>query len=155
MPETPDDTTPSPAIDQLLTVAESRLRELEPIAAEIAQLQNVIAVLKGAGTLSEVPNLAALLGTDAADVQAPPLRRGRRGTKRGRDGRAPQGANKQLIIETVMAHPGIRPVAIAELTGLKRTIVSSTVNRLKRQGELETRGDGLRVVAHPAAVNAA
>jgi hypothetical protein len=36
-----------------------------------------------------------------------PIHRSRRGTKPGRDGRAPQGANKQRIIAAVMQDPGV------------------------------------------------
>src|SRR5262249_32958725 len=59
--------------------------------------------------------------------------------------RAPQGANKQRIIEAVLSDPGITATEIAERTGVKRTVVSATINRLKRNGELEPVGQGVRV----------
>src|SRR6202042_1086553 len=92
--------------------------------------------------------LAALLaqaGIDADSSSRQPIRRSRRGTKPGRDGRAPQCANKQRIIETVLQDPGVTATEIPERTGLKRTGVSATINRLKRNGELEPLGQGVRV----------
>jgi DNA-binding IclR family transcriptional regulator len=45
----------------------------------------------------------------------------------------------------VHADPGVTATEIAERTGLKRTVVSATINRLKRNGELEADGRGVRV----------
>jgi hypothetical protein len=166
----------SPAVEQIRQTVEARIRELEPMIAELEQLEGILALLDeqphGSGALSHhhLPNIAALLSGEAS-VQpaqapvatrqvatAPPpqpqplLRRGRRGTKPGRDGRAPQGANKQIIIAAILERPGITAPEIAERSGIKRTIVSATINRLKRTGELEPFGEGVRVplVERPA-----
>jgi hypothetical protein len=88
--------------------------------------------------------LLAQTGLDSDPGSRQPIRRSRRGTKPGR-GRAPQGANKQRIIEAVMQDPGVTATEIAERTGVKRTVVSATINRLKRNGELEPLGQGVRV----------
>src|ERR1700754_258394 len=88
--------------------------------------------------------LLAQVGLGAGTVRGP-IRRSRRGTKPGRDGRAPQGANKQRIIEAVLEDPGVTATEIAECSGVKRTVVSATLNRLKRNGELEATGQGVRV----------
>ena len=146
----------SPAADQIRQTVEARIRELEPMIAELEQLEGILALLDeqpgGAGALAHhhLPNIAALLAgappPSATDARPQPLlRRGRRGTKPGRDGRAPQGANKQVIIAAILAQPGITAPEIAERSGLKRTIVSATINRLKRTGELEPWGEGVRV----------
>jgi hypothetical protein len=50
--------------------------------------------------------------------------------------RAAKGANKRVILELVGRRPGITPAQIAAATGMKRTVVASTVSRLKRHGEL-------------------
>jgi hypothetical protein len=58
---------------------------------------------------------------------------------------ARQSANKRLILGMVMGSPGLTTAEIAERGGLKPTVERSTVNRLKRTGELEVLGDGVRV----------
>jgi hypothetical protein len=151
------DTPTSPAIEQLRTVAESRLQELQPVADEIVQLQQVLAVLREPGAMARLPELASLLAAPGqpgaaaspAPVTAPIGRSARLGDKPGRDGRAPQGVNKQLILRTILESPGIKAGDVADRTGLKRSTVFATVNRLKRQGELEVHGKGLRVIGAP------
>ena len=149
----------SPAVDHIRQTVEARIRELQPVIAELQQLRGILALLDAdqpAG--GELPDLHALLArtapAGAALVPAvqPLIRRGRRGTKPGRDGRAPQGANKQLILGKILERPGITAPEIAEQTGLKRTVVSATINRLKRTGELEPHAGGVRVPDAPAAV---
>ncbi len=142
----------SPAVEQIRKTVEERIRELRPVIDELEQLQGILSLLEGeevsrsAETTSA--GLAALLsqaGLDADASSRQPIRRSRRGTKPGRDGRAPQGANKQRIIEAEMQDPGVTATEIAERTGVKRTVVSATINRLKRNGELEPLGQGVRV----------
>ena len=137
----------SPAVEQIRRTVEDRIRELRPAIDEWEQLQNILSLLDGEGggesaaRSRDVSNLLASAGL--TDHQ--PIRRSRRGTKPGRDGRAPQGANKQRIVETVQDDPGVTATEIAERTGLKRTVVSATINRLKRNGELEPDGRGVRI----------
>jgi hypothetical protein len=138
----------SPAVEQIRRTVEDRIRELRPVIDEWEQLQGILSLLEGEvngidspASSQAVSHLLASAGL--ADRQ--PIRRSRRGTKPGRDGRAPQGANKQRIVEAVLADPGITATEIAEQTGVKRTVVSATVNRLKRNGELEPCGRGVRV----------
>lgn len=158
----------SPAVEQIRRTVEARIRELGPVINELEQLRSILSLLEGeepaagahgGGSSREISadDLSALLaqieaGAGTAPTQ-PPIRRSRRGTKPGRDGRAPQGANKQRIIEAVMHDPGVTATEIAERTGVKRTVVSATINRLKRGGELEPDGRGVRIArsAEPAA----
>jgi hypothetical protein len=144
----------SSVLAQIRETIEARLVELEPVAMELQRLRRlreVVETLEASGMDTVTPDLTALLGHASAGGDAigalprPMIRRGRRGTKRGRDGRAPQGANKQLILQTILERPGITAPEIAELTGIKRTIVAATINRLKRSGELEPFGEGVRV----------
>ncbi|MDO8188667.1 hypothetical protein Q5424_17215 [Conexibacter sp. JD483] len=133
----------SPTVDEIRRTAEARLDELKPLLAEAAQLQSLLAALD-TNTSMEWP---------AADEVAPmPVRAarsshrpGRPSTLRGRDGRAPQGSNKRVILDIVADHPGIAAPAIAALTGMKRTVIASTISRLKRTGELEPEGAGVRI----------
>jgi Winged helix-turn-helix DNA-binding len=146
----------SPAVEQIRRTVEDRIRELRPAIDEWEQLQGILSLLEGEGngaynspaSSKEVSEFLASAGI--ADRQ--PIRRSRRGTKPGRDGRAPQGANKQLIIEAVLSDPGVTATEISERTGVKRTVVSATINRLKRNGELEPYGRGVRVPAARQAV---
>jgi Winged helix-turn-helix DNA-binding len=156
----------SPAVEQIRQTVEARIRELQPVITELEQLEGILALLDEGTAVHQLPNISALLTRAQAEtptlapaLDRPPaaveplIRRGRRGTKPGRDGRAPQGANKQLIIATILQRPGISAPEIAQLTGLKRTVVSATINRLKRGGELEPYGRGVRVpLAPPSAV---
>jgi CRP-like cAMP-binding protein len=141
----------SPAVEQIRRTVEDRIRELGPVIAELEQLQNILALLDadaGAapqGASEDVTALLTQLGAEQARGRPQTPRHSRRGTKPGRDGRAPQGANKQRIIEAVLSDPGITATEIAERTGVKRTVVSATINRLKRNGELEPHGRGVRV----------
>jgi hypothetical protein len=137
------------AVDEIRVKVEERLRELRPVIEELAQLQDILALLdreQSAGSDSaRLWELLAQVGVDPDGEPLQPIRRARRGTKPGRDGRAPQGANKQRIIEAVMRDPGVTATEISERTGVKRTVVSATINRLKRNGELEPLGQGVRV----------
>jgi CRP-like cAMP-binding protein len=140
----------SSAVEEIRRQVEDRIRELRPVIDELEQLQRILALLEGDGAAQEVASgdtaaLTALLGEVGIEGSEQPIRRSRRGTKPGRDGRAPQGANKQRILETVMQDPGVTATEIAERTGVKRTVVSATINRLKRNGELEPLGQGVRV----------
>jgi hypothetical protein len=140
----------SPAVDQIRSQVEERIRELGPVIEELEQLQGILALLEREGVAQEgatgdTEALSALLTRVGIQGPQQPIRRSRRGTKPGRDGRAPQGANKQRILEAVMQDPGVTATEIAERTGVKRTVVSATINRLKRNGELEPLGQGVRV----------
>ena len=125
---------------QIRTVAEARMRELAPALTELEQLQSVLAALEESEAAREGPG-------EPPRLPKRPLAAVRRGHKRGRDGRAPQGANKQSILAVIDQNPGIAAPQIAKLTGLRRPLVASTISRLKRTGELEPHGDGVRLPA--------
>jgi CRP-like cAMP-binding protein len=113
--------SPGP-VDTIRQEAESRLRELEPVLEEAARLRGVLAALDG-------PVPPALIEGTTPSEPAPgstgPVRR-----------TVPSGANKRRILEAIAAHPGVTPREIAEQTGIDRPVVASTVNRLKRRGEV-------------------
>jgi DNA invertase Pin-like site-specific DNA recombinase len=144
----------TPAVEQIRRTVEERIRELGPVIDELEQLHAILALLEGQevareGGGSSSAGLAALLSQAGLDSHPSPsrrpIRRSRAGTKPGRDGRAPQGANKKRIIEVASEDPGVTATEIAERTGVKRTVVSATINRLKKHGELESFGQGVRV----------
>jgi hypothetical protein len=144
--------------EQIRTAVQARLRELAPVLTELEQLQGVLAVLEDPEACRQLtaaaPGLSALLaepasaiGTSTADAM--PRRAQRRGSRRGSDGRAPQGANKQRILAVIAEHPGTAAPEISRLTGIKRTIVATTISRLKQTGELLAHGDGVRLPGLP------
>ncbi|HTU28356.1 MAG TPA: helix-turn-helix domain-containing protein [Solirubrobacteraceae bacterium] len=115
---------PSPLspVEAIRQEAEARLRELEPMLEEAARLRGVLAALDG----PPPPDAAEDLGVLSSASQ--PVARARRS--------APSGANKQRILEVIADSPGITPREIAVQTGIDRPVVASTVNRLKRRGEV-------------------
>ncbi|EHN09518.1 hypothetical protein PAI11_36500 [Patulibacter medicamentivorans] len=104
-------------VDSVRQTIEGRLAELQPYLAEAEQLRSILTAI------------------DHPDAPAP-----------GSGGqRTPQGANKQAILAVIAEHPGITAAEIARMTGMKRTVVASTVSRLKRIGELEPEDRGVRL----------
>lgn len=119
-------------LEEIRRTAEHRLLEIEPLIEEAARLRDVLSAIE-------------------QQPQAPPAATAETDSS-VRARRAPKGANKRIILELVAQRPGITPAEISRLTGLKRTVVASTVSRLKRYGELEAheRG-GVCVAARSAA----
>jgi hypothetical protein len=119
-----DSAAPPPLspVDAIRQEAEARLRELQPVLEEAARLRAVLAALDGPAPVN--------VGEDPAAPQpvSDPATVGRRAT--------PSGANKQRILEAIADSPGITPREIAVQTGIDRPVVASTVNRLKRRGEV-------------------
>jgi hypothetical protein len=135
-------------VEKIRAIVQARLGELAPALAEFEQLQSVLAILEGpdAGRrLAGVPGISVVSGDFAhlTEASVTPLPFGQVHSKRGSDGRAPQGANKRRILAMIAEHPGITAPRIAELTGLKRPVVASTISRLKRTGELCPYGNGV------------
>ena len=83
-------------------------------------------------------------------AQAQPAARSRGGS----DARAAKGSNKRAILALVADRPGITAAEISQATGMKRTVVASTVSRLKRYGELvEHESGGVCVPSSPVAAS--
>ncbi|HEX3391306.1 MAG TPA: helix-turn-helix domain-containing protein [Solirubrobacteraceae bacterium] len=139
--------------EQIRSAVEARLEELRPVLTELEQLQGVLALLDDPSSRQPAVHasgrLRELERNAGATASVTPLPRSRHGSKPGRDGRAPQGANKQRILAVIAEHPGIAAPRIAALTGLKRPLVASTISRLKRRGELRACGDGVMLPPGP------
>jgi len=119
----------STALIDIRQQAERRLNELEPYLLEAEQLRSVLAAI------------------EAQEPPRPEPARRRLGAVASHGLRAPQGANKRRILAAVLERPGVTAAEVAQQTGLKRTVVASTMSRLKRNGELEQHGRGARVPA--------
>ena len=104
-------------LDEVVQTVKARLEELQPYLDEAEKLRAI---------------LAASEGRDAAPKPAPNVRRR-------------QGANKSAILAVIAEQPGVTAADIARISGMKRTVVASTVSRLKRVGELEPHGRGVRL----------
>jgi acetolactate synthase small subunit len=102
-------------LDEIRLNAERRLRQIEPLIEEAERLRDVLEVLD-----QDSSRHGARAGSEESST-AP---------------RAAKGANKRVILELAGRRPGITPAQIAAATGMKRTVVASTVSRLKRHGEL-------------------
>jgi len=57
--------------------------------------------------------------------------------KQPSSGRAPRGANKQAILAALKKQPGASAAEIAAATGIKTTVVSSSLTALAKQGEVK------------------
>jgi hypothetical protein len=146
-------------LEEIRRTAQRRLREIEPLVREAAQLRNVLEVLEGAGA-GESERAGGESSSHRelvpGELSSRTQHTSRRVVANGHGSahpdsepapRAAKGANKRLILDVVRRHPGIKPAEISQLTGMKRTVVASTVSRLKRQGDLrEHERGGVRCV---------
>lgn len=122
-------------LEEIRRTAEHRLQEIEPLLEEAERLRDVLSVIEHPHQAPEhARTINGVNGNGSASASA---------------SRARKGANKRAILELIAQHPGIAPAEIAQRTGVKRTVVASTVSRLKRRGELEAYADGVRI-ATPA-----
>ena len=58
-------------------------------------------------------------------------------TTKAAGGRAPRGANKEAILTALKKQPGASASDIATATGIKTTVVSSSLTTLAKQGEVK------------------
>lgn len=127
-------------VEEIRRTAQRRLRQIQPLIEEAERLRDVLAALdrkSGTGAASAAERGANRVGGSVA--------RGRH-ARGAAHPRAARGSNKRTIIELVGHEPGITPSQISAITGMKRTVVASTVSRLKRYGELCDRdGGGLQL----------
>jgi len=113
----------APMLEEIRRTAQRRLQQIEPLIEEAERLRDVLEVIE-----------------KRSERAQPQRRAGAHGRSQGP--RAPKGANKRVILELVRQRPGITPAEIASTTGLKRTVVASTVSRLKRHGDLRDHEQG-------------
>jgi len=135
-------------VEEIRRTAEARLQELAPLLDEALQLHELLAALDARE--AETREFEALGEDPSAPLHSLHVH-----AARGEGGRAPHGSNKRLILGIVAGRPGTAAPEIAMLTGLKRAVVASTISRLKRTGELEACGSGVRLPAKHLARTAA
>lgn len=131
-------------LDEIRRTAERRLHQIEPLLEEAERLRDVLEVLERRGVSAKAEGSAVSTALQhqqqngrrrPGSPQGSATRSGGRGRASGGN-RAAKGANKRAILQLVAEQPGITAAEISELTGMKRTVVASTVSRLKRYGEL-------------------
>jgi Winged helix-turn-helix DNA-binding len=115
-------TIATPMLEEIRRTATQRLREIEPLIDEAERLREVLAVIERRSAAERNDQRSVRDRSVGRHTQSAP--------------RAAKGANKQLILQLIGERPGITAAQIASSTGLKRTVVASTVSRLKRYGEL-------------------
>jgi predicted HTH transcriptional regulator len=71
--------------------------------------------------------------------------------KSAANGRAPRGANKAAILRALKEKPGASAAEIAAATGIKSTVVSSSLTNLAKQGEVKRTKRNGRVTWRAAA----
>lgn len=134
-------------LEEIRRTATRRLRQIEPLIEEADRLREVLRALDGRpqakAELARAPS-RPLRVRDVASVSDM--------SGGGGSGRAAKGANKRVILDLVAKHPGITAAEISERTGVKRTVVASTVSRLKRYGELREHSEGGVCLAKPRIV---
>lgn len=150
-------------LEEIRRTAERRLHQIEPLIEEANRLRDVLEVLERRGAQTgeakhNAPALAEHRPQSTRRQQAARIQRtagsGSRPSARrhvSSGGRAAKGSNKRTILQLVADRPGITASEIAELTGMKRTVVASTVSRLKRYGELTDYETGGVCIPAPSA----
>lgn len=117
-PNSPQDDPAHPdVVDEVVQTVKARLAELQPYLDEAERLRAILAASEG-----RVP-----------------------AAKPAGEGRRTQGSSKAAIMAVIAERPGVTAADIARVSGMKRTVVASTVSRLKRVGELEPEGRGVRL----------
>ncbi len=119
-------TEPGKSVAKIREEASRRLEELTPLLEEAERLRTVLAVL----------DAETQPGGDATRSIFPEPRA---------DKPAHVRADKDVILAIIAENPGITAAEIARREGMKRTVVATTIARMKRQGQLMPEGDGARL----------
>lgn len=112
-------------LEEIRRTATHRLRQIEPLIEEAHRLRDVLEAIERRPTAEQMPSPSNGVTLTGAGVP-----------------RAAKGANKRAILDLIGRHPGITVAEISQSTGVKRTVVASTVSRLKRTGELREHEQG-------------
>jgi hypothetical protein len=119
---------PGKSVAKIREEACRRLDELAPVIEEAERLRSVLAVLdaeSGQPGGDEDPDRSALLEPRAKPDHV--------------------RADKDVILAIIAEHPGITAAEIAQREGMKRTVVATTIARMKRHGQLIPDGKGARL----------
>jgi len=112
---------------------EKRLRELEPLIEEHAQVRAALEALKGAGSRAQRVAGTAARRRRAAGAGSAPVRRGR---PRG------SGSRAQEALKLVHEHPGITIADLAKRMKIKANYLYRVLPQLEKDGKLHKRDKG-------------
>lgn len=112
-------------LDQILAEIRDRKQAAQAASEESQQLEQALAALDASAT------------GDAGQRRSNGRQSGRRGTTKPMASRARRGANREAILAAVSERPGATAREIADLTGVARNTVASTLTRLAAAGVLE------------------
>jgi ribosomal protein S25 len=112
---------------------EKRLRELEPLVEEHAQMHKALDALRGAGTHAERAVKSAVKRTRPAKTTTPARRRGR---PRGSGGRAHEA------LKLVHEHPGITLTEMAKRMKIQANYLYRVLPNLEKEGKVKKRDKG-------------
>ena len=120
-------------LSEIRSGLEKRLRELEPLIEEHAQIREALGALKGAGTRAQ-----RLVGTAAKRPRpARPSGATRRpGRPRG------TGARAQEALKLVHDHPGITIAEIAKRMKIQANYLYRVLPQLEKDGKIKKRDKG-------------
>jgi len=120
-------------LSDLRSSLEKRLRELEPLITEHAQVRKALAALEGVGKRAPGTAATAAKRSRAAEVTTPASRRGR---PRGTGGRA------QEVLAHVHTHPGVTVAELAKRMKIKPNYLYRVLPQLEKDGKLHKRDKG-------------
>ena len=121
------------ALTKLRSDLEKRLRELEPLVEEHAQVHKALDVLKGVGTRAERTVKSAVKRTRSAKASTATRGPGR---PRGTGGRA------QEALKLVHRHPGITIGEIAKRMKIQANYLYRVLPQLEKDGKIKKRDKG-------------
>ena len=124
---------PDDVLSELRGSLEKRLRELEPLITEHAQLRKALDALEGVGKRAEATVAGAAKRARAAKATIP--RRGR-GRPRGTGGRAEE------VLAHVHKQPGITIAEMAKRMKIKPNYLYRILPQLEKDGKLHKRDKG-------------
>jgi len=120
-------------LSELRSGLEKRLRELEPLVKEHAQVREALAALKGASTRTRRAATSAAKRPAAAKNGAGPRRRGRPGGT---------GARAQEALQHVREHPGITIAELSKRMKIKPNYLYRVLPQLEKAGHVKKRDRG-------------
>ena len=120
-------------LSELRSSLEKRLRELEPLIKEHAQVRDALDALKGMG--KRAPGTAAAAAKRSRPAKAASAARGP-GRPRGTGGRA------QEVLALVHEHPGITLAELAKRMKIQPNYLYRILPHLEKDGKLTKRDKG-------------
>ena len=121
-------------LSELRSGLEKRLRELEPLISEHAQVRKALDALEGVGKRAQGTAASAVKRSPSAKAGSPARRRG--GRPPGTGGRA------QEVLAHVHKQPGVTIAELAKRMKIKPNYLYRVLPQLEKDGKLHKRDKG-------------